>query len=215
MAEQSSLKITLAQLNPVVGDLAGNARKAADAHAKAKIAGADLVVFPELFLNGYPSEDLVLKPAFQDATHAALERLAADCNDGPAILIGTIWREDGKVYNADSARLGVVSGTSCMGMAFASWTEVSGKPVPKGGSVILSDIRIDKVDDPNLRLVLESGLVPALPRVVELDVLKSVRSMLQSNGGQFQANVDAFAIDSVTAADDKLSIRFDFLLVAR
>ncbi len=100
MAEQSSLKITLAQLNPVVGDLAGNAKKAADAHAQAKIAGADLVVFPELFLNGYPSEDLVLKPAFQDATHAALERLAADCNDGPAFLIGTIWREDGKVYNA-------------------------------------------------------------------------------------------------------------------
>ena len=114
-----------------------------------------------------------------------------------------------------SARLGVVSGTSCIGVAFASWTEVSGKPVPKGGSVVLSDIRVDKVDDPNLRLVLESGLVPALPRVVELDVLKSVRSMLQSNGGQFQASVDAFAIDSVTAADDKLSVRFDFLLVAR
>ena len=114
-----------------------------------------------------------------------------------------------------SARLGVVSGTSCIGVAFASWTEVSGKPVPKGGSVVLSDIRVDKVDDPNLRLVLESGLVPALPRVVELDVLKSVRSMLQSNGGKFQASVDAFAIDSVTAADDKLSVRFDFLLVAR
>ena len=114
-----------------------------------------------------------------------------------------------------SARLGVVSGTSCIGVAFASWTEVSGKPVPKGGSVVLSDIRVDKVDDPNLRLVLESGLVPALPRVVELDVLKSVRSMLQNNGGQFQASVDAFSIDSVTAADDKLSVRFDFLLVAR
>jgi hypothetical protein len=114
-----------------------------------------------------------------------------------------------------TARLGVPSGTSCMGVAFASWTEVSGKPVPKGGSVVLADIRVDKVDDPNLRMVLESGLVPALPRVIEFDVLKSVRSMLQDNGGQFQANVDAFAIDSVTAADDRLSVRFDFLLVAR
>lgn len=114
-----------------------------------------------------------------------------------------------------SARLGVVSGTSCIGVAIASWTEVSGKPVPKGGSVVLSDIRVDKVDDPNLRLVLESGLVPALPRVVELDVLKSVRSMLQNNGGQYQASVDAFVIDSVTAADDRLSVKFDFLLVAR
>jgi hypothetical protein len=87
--------------------------------------------------------------------------------------------------------------------------------VPKGGSVVLADIRIDKVEDPNVRLLLESGLVPALPRVVELDVLKSVRGMLQGNGGQFQATVDAFAIDTVTAADDKLSVKFDFLLVAR
>ncbi len=114
-----------------------------------------------------------------------------------------------------TARVGVVNGNSCIGVALASWTEVSGKPVPKGGSVVLADIRVDKVEDPNLRLLLESGLVPALPRVVEFDVLKSVRSMLQSNGGQFQANVDAFAIESVTAADDKLSIRFDFLLVAK
>lgn len=95
-----SLKIAFAQLNPVVGDIAGNAGKALDAHARAKSLGADLIVFPELFLNGYPPEDLVLKPAFQDATRVALEKLAADTQDGPAILIGTIWREDGKVYNA-------------------------------------------------------------------------------------------------------------------
>ena len=114
-----------------------------------------------------------------------------------------------------TARLGVAAGTSCVGLALASWTEVSGKPVPKGGSVVLADIRIDKVDDPNLRLLLESGLLPALPRVIEFDVLKSVRGMLQNNSGQVQASVDAFAIDSVTAADDRISIRFDFLLVAR
>jgi NAD+ synthase len=94
------LKIALAQLNPVVGDLAGNAKKAEAAHATAKAAGADLVVFPELFLNGYPPEDLVLKPAFQHATHAQLEMLAKSCHDGPAMLIGTIWREQGKLYNA-------------------------------------------------------------------------------------------------------------------
>ncbi|MGE0053212.1 MAG: NAD+ synthase [Hyphomicrobium sp.] len=95
-----SLKIALAQLNPVVGDISGNARKALDAHAKAKSLGADLIVFPELFLNGYPPEDLVLKPAFQDATRIALEKLASDVADGPAVLIGAIWREDGKLYNA-------------------------------------------------------------------------------------------------------------------
>lgn len=95
-----SLKIALAQLNPVVGDIAGNARRALDAHSSAKSLGADLIVFPELFINGYPPEDLVLKPAFQDATRVALEKLAADTREGPAILIGTIWREEGKVYNA-------------------------------------------------------------------------------------------------------------------
>ncbi|MEQ1653812.1 MAG: NAD+ synthase [Hyphomicrobium sp.] len=93
-------KIALAQLNPVVGDLAGNAKKALAAHAEAKALSADLVVFPELFLNGYPPEDLVLKPAFQDATHTHLEALAASCKGGPAMLIGTIWREGGWLYNA-------------------------------------------------------------------------------------------------------------------
>ena len=99
-AAAATFKIALAQLNPLVGDLAGNAAKARAAHAKAKAQGADLVVLPELFLNGYPPEDLVLKPAFQDATHAALEQLARDCKDGPAILIGMIWREEGHLYNA-------------------------------------------------------------------------------------------------------------------
>ena len=61
-------------------------------------AGADVIVFSELFLNGYPPEDLVLKPAFQDATRVELERLAAACAEGPAVLIGTIWRDAGKVY---------------------------------------------------------------------------------------------------------------------
>jgi hypothetical protein len=120
-----------------------------------------------------------------------------------------------KIRSHLTSRLGVVSGNSCIGVAFASWTEVSGKPVPKGGSVVLGDIRIDKVDDPNMRLLLESGLVPALPRVVELDVLKAVRGMLQGAGGQFEANVEAFNIDAVTAADDRLAVRFDFRLVAR
>lgn len=95
-----SFKIALAQLNPVVGDLDGNGELIKQAHEHGKAAGADLIVFPELFLNGYPPEDLVLKPAFQDATMRKLVELAKSCADGPAILIGSIWKENGNVYNA-------------------------------------------------------------------------------------------------------------------
>jgi NAD+ synthase len=93
--------ITLAQLNPTVGDVAGNAEKARLARARARADGADLVVFPELFIAGYPPEDLVLKPAFQSACRMAIEELARETADGgPAVLIGSPWVEDGKLYNA-------------------------------------------------------------------------------------------------------------------
>ena len=62
--------------------------------------GADIVAFPELFIAGYPPEDLVLKPAFQAACRAAVEALARESAGGPALLVGTPWLEDGKLYNA-------------------------------------------------------------------------------------------------------------------
>lgn len=93
--------ITLAQLNPTVGDVSGNADKARAARAQAKADGAALVVLSELFIAGYPPEDLVLKPAFQAACRAAIEELARETSDGgPAMLIGTPWVDDGKLYNA-------------------------------------------------------------------------------------------------------------------
>jgi NAD+ synthase len=93
--------ITLAQLNPTVGDVEGNAAKARAARAQAHADGADLVLLPELFIAGYPPEDLVLKPAFQSACRAAVETLARETADGgPAMLIGSPWVEDGKLYNA-------------------------------------------------------------------------------------------------------------------
>jgi NAD+ synthase len=94
------LAIAIAQLNPVVGDVAGNAEKARRARAQAAAAGADLVVFPELFISGYPPEDLVLKPAFQAACRAAVEALARESADGPAIVMGTPWVDGGNLYNA-------------------------------------------------------------------------------------------------------------------
>ncbi|NIX76960.1 NAD+ synthase [Microvirga terricola] len=97
---QNRLKIALAQLNPIVGDVAGNEQKARAARAEAARLGADIVMFTELFLAGYPAEDLVLKPAFQDACRAACERLAAETVDsGPAMLIGLPWKEGAALYN--------------------------------------------------------------------------------------------------------------------
>ncbi len=97
-----TLRLALAQINPIVGDLAGNLAKSRAARAEAAAAGADLVIFPELSISGYPPEDLVLKPDFQNAVVRAVAALAADTNSGgPALLVGAPWRgEDDKLYNA-------------------------------------------------------------------------------------------------------------------
>src|ERR1700719_1469172 len=96
-----SLAIAIAQLNPTLGDIAGNADKARRARAEAAREGADLVALPELLLSGYPPEDLVLKPALQAACRAKIDELARETADGgPALLIGTPWVEAGKLYNS-------------------------------------------------------------------------------------------------------------------
>ena len=81
-------RLTMAQLNPTVGALAENAAKAREAWGAAKAAGADMVALPEMFLAGYQAQDLVMKPAFLADCARHLERLAADCADGPALGIG-------------------------------------------------------------------------------------------------------------------------------
>ncbi len=93
-------RITLAQLNPTVGDLAGNAAKAKAAWEEGRAAQADLVALPEMFLTGYNTQDLVQKPAFYQAAMAEAEALAKACVDGPALAIGCPWYDGGKLYNA-------------------------------------------------------------------------------------------------------------------
>ncbi len=96
-----SLKVALAQLNPKVGDVAGNLAKVRAARAEAAKQGADLMVCSELVLAGYFPEDLVLKPSFQQRCREAVEALRADTMDGgPALFVTAPWREDEKLYNA-------------------------------------------------------------------------------------------------------------------
>jgi len=94
------LVIALAQLNPTVGAIDANRKKALAAWEKAKAAKADLVLYSELFLCGSPQEHLVLRPSLAEACGKAAETLAKEAADGPAILIGLPWRDDGKLYNA-------------------------------------------------------------------------------------------------------------------
>ena len=95
------LNIALAQINPVVGDIAGNVAGILKARGEAATLGADLVIYGELAVCGYPPEDLVLKPKLQRACARAVEQLAAATADGgPALLVGTPWLDAGRLYNA-------------------------------------------------------------------------------------------------------------------
>ena len=95
-----TLSITLAQLNQSVGDIAGNAAAMLAARERSRAAGADLIVFPEMQLIGYPPEDLVLKPALIERAAGQLETLAqATADGGPAMLVGSVFVVDGNLHN--------------------------------------------------------------------------------------------------------------------
>ena len=96
-----SLTIAFAQLNPTVGDLPGNAALVRQARDSAASLGADLVVFSELVLVGYPPEDLVLRPALVEAAAAVLRELERESATGrPGLVVALPWAADGHVYNA-------------------------------------------------------------------------------------------------------------------
>ncbi|MEK9923458.1 MAG: NAD+ synthase [Rhodospirillales bacterium] len=92
------LVIGIAQINPTVGDISGNIKKIRA--AREQLGAVDLIVFPELIVSGYPAEDLVMKSAFANQCKAAVEALASDTSDGPAMLVGSPWPEGNKLYNA-------------------------------------------------------------------------------------------------------------------
>ncbi|MHC4069716.1 MAG: NAD+ synthase [Planctomycetota bacterium] len=93
------MRVALGQFNAVVGDLGGNAEKMHKMHSEAIEGGADLVVFPELGICGYPPEDLLLKKHFLEANRETVEKLAADCRD-KTIVVGFAEGYKGKSYNS-------------------------------------------------------------------------------------------------------------------
>jgi len=96
-----TFRLSLAQINPTVGDIKGNTALVRAARAAAAADGAALVAFPELVLTGYPPEDLVLRPSLLAAVENALDALKADTADGgPALLVTAPTRTGGTVYNA-------------------------------------------------------------------------------------------------------------------
>ncbi|SFR16176.1 NAD+ synthase [Poseidonocella sedimentorum] len=95
-----TFRLTLAQLNPVMGDIEGNAAQARAAWEDARAAGSQLVALPETFILGYNPQDLVAKRAVQIKVAEVLERLAADCAEGPAMAIGGPYVEGAELFNA-------------------------------------------------------------------------------------------------------------------
>ena len=87
------MRLALAQVNVVVGDLAGNRETILDSLGEARAAGADLVLFPELAVTGYPPEDLLLRPGFLQAARASLEEVVA-ATSGLVALVGTPWLDN-------------------------------------------------------------------------------------------------------------------------
>ncbi|MDP8961396.1 MAG: NAD+ synthase [Actinomycetota bacterium] len=94
-----ALRIALAQINPLVGDVIGNTDLVLTSWRRAADSGADLVVFPELVVTGYPPEDLLLKPEFVAANLEAVERAATEGPQGTAAVVGFVAR-DGRATDA-------------------------------------------------------------------------------------------------------------------
>jgi NAD+ synthase len=96
-----TLAIAIAQMNPTVGDISGNMAQIRRVRNEASGLGADLVVFSELVIVGYPPEDLVLRPALAQAAAAALEELRREsASGGPGLVVTLPWASDGRLYNA-------------------------------------------------------------------------------------------------------------------
>ena len=114
-----------------------------------------------------------------------------------------------------NGKLGQPAGEACAGQAINSWVTVSAEPAAAGGVVRLQKLRIEKVSDPMVQLILDAGLGGTLPGSVDLDVTKAVQDMLSTAQTDLRGTVERLDIASVAVADDRLTIRFDFRLIGK
>ena len=140
-----SLSIAIAQVNPTVGDVAGNLAIVRRARDEAAAHGADLVVFSELALVGYPPEDLVLRPALVEAAAHALDALEHESASGPGLVVTLPWREGGCLHNAVALVAegdgSCDSSTNCPTTA-SSTRNVSSRRARSGQPVTFGDVRL-------------------------------------------------------------------------
>jgi NAD+ synthase len=187
------LNIAMAQLNQRVGDLAGNAGKMLEWRAKA--TDADLIVFPEQQLIGYPAEDLVLKPAFAARAAVELAKLAeATADGGPAMLVGSIFLDDGALYNGiallDGGRIAAVRykhelpnyGTFDEKRIFASG------PLPE--PVLFKGVRI------GVPICEDGWLAPVSLHLKE----RGAELLISTNGSPYEIDKDDRRLEEVFAA---------------
>lgn len=115
-----------------------------------------------------------------------------------------------------TALLGVLAPNgNCAGVPIASKVTLSGRPVQAGGVVRLAQLRVDDVAEPSVRALLQSGLVPNLPGAIEIDVAGAVRQMLKQPNVPYTSELESLHISAVSAADDRLEVKFDFRLRAK
>ena len=167
----------------------------------------------EIVLEQSAVQTLVMEGLFKDNGRLYLQKgLCFAYLDSPQVSL-----QNGRVIIRAhlSSRLGVPSGRECVGVSLASGATMSAVPTAQGQVVRLTDIRVDEIEDPNTRNLLNLGLTPAVPGSVEFDVKKAVEDMLKGSGSRLQAEVQMLKIDAVQVKENRLSINFDFKLAGR
>ena len=199
-----SLKITLAQMNQTVGDLAANAAVMLAVRERAR--GADLIVFPELQLIGYPPEDLILKPALVERAAAELEKLAATTADGgPAMLVGSVFVRDGALHNG----VALLDGGKIAAVRFKH-------ELPNYGT--FDEMRLFQAGDLPEPIVFKGVMigVPICEDIWQPDVCRHLADfgaelLIVPNGSPYEIDKDALRIDGVAklrAVDTRLPLAY-------